>query len=79
MRALNNSTIAGFAPKSSDHASPDYSVKVARPIMQAVDGMPSQYRALVNEFGYISVYNAWRRGWTVQRILDNIVDGKFEL
>ena len=46
----------------------DYPARVAKPVMDAVDGMPKDFRALVHEFGYVDVYRAWRRGWTVDMI-----------
>jgi hypothetical protein len=49
------------------------------PIMNAVDGLPPAYRELVNEFGYIDVYRAWRSGMTPEQILRNARDGFFVL
>jgi hypothetical protein len=79
MRALNNSTIAGFAPRATDHSSPEYAERVAQPTMSAIDAMPREYRALVNEFGYIDVYRAWRRGITPESIRQRAKDGIFSL
>lgn len=79
MRALNNTAIPGYAPRASDLGSPEYAERVAQPTMDAVDGMPAAYRALVNEFGYIDVYRAWRRGWSPERIRAASKDGAFHL
>ncbi len=68
MRALNNSAVGNFVAKHAEPSSDAYSARVARPIMDAVDRMPAEYRALVNEIGYIEVYLAWRQGHSVDRI-----------
>jgi hypothetical protein len=39
--------------------------------MHAVDAMPAEYRDLVNEFGYIDVYRAWRKGLRPQEVKAN--------
>ncbi len=75
MRARNNSSVEGFTPKASDHASDEYAALVAVPTMRAIDGMPSEYRALVQEFGYIDVYRAWRQGWSCAQIRARSPDG----
>ena len=63
----NDSQTAGFTAKvPADH--PDYAARVARPTMEAIDGLPKAYRACVARFDYIDVYRAWRRGWPVERI-----------
>jgi hypothetical protein len=79
MRPLNNSVIAGTAAKAAALGSDEYSTKVAMPIMNAVDGLPPAYRELVNEFGYIDVYRAWRSGMTPEQIRRNARDGFFVL
>lgn len=80
MHARNNTATAGYAPKDGAAlGSEDYSEKVARPTMGAIDGMPEAYRALVNEFGYIDVYRAWRRGWSPEQIRRASKDGAFHL
>ena len=79
MRALNNSNVAGFTAKAADLASPEYRERVATPVMQAIDTMPRAYRELVNEYGYVDVYRAWRKGLTVQAIRDRAADGTFHL
>lgn len=45
-----------------------YSEKVARPVMNAVDAMPPEFRALVHEYGYVEVYRRWNRGLSVAEI-----------
>lgn len=47
----------GFDSRTADH--PDYAQRVAVPVMNAVDGLPPEYRAMVHEFGYVDVYRAW--------------------
>lgn len=47
------------------HAQPntvDYRLKVAVPVMAAIDGMPLAYRLLVHDLGYVDVYRGWRAG-----------------
>lgn len=56
-----------------------YRDRVAVPTMKAVDGMPAPYRALVHEYGYVDVYRAWKRGWSVERIKSRVVGGVFTL
>ncbi len=77
MRARNNTATAGFAPRASDLGSPEYAEKVAQPTMDAIDRMPAEYRALVNEFGYIDVYR--KRGWSPATIRSSVKDGTFHL
>lgn len=59
----------------------EFKPKVSEPVMNAVDAMPKAYRDLVNEFDYVDVYRAWRRGMSTERIraiaLAN--GGRFEL
>ena len=66
----------GLAP---DH--PDYKAKVAEPTMAAVDALPEPYRAIIHDFGYIDVYRAWLRKWSVARIRDHAerMGGRFVL
>lgn len=45
-----------------------YAERVAKPTMEAIDAMAPEWRALVHEFGYVDVYRAWRRGWTVLEV-----------
>lgn len=58
---------AGFRPKLAAD-DPLYRERVAVPTMEAIDAMPQAYRLLVHEFGYVDVYRAWRRGWSVKYI-----------
>jgi len=79
MRAADSNS-DGYAAK----ASPDqarYKETVAEPVMAAVDAMPPEYRALVHEFGYVDIYRAWRRAWTVPEIRERAkaLDGRFTL
>lgn len=67
MRARSNSNVDGFTAKA-DPDSPEYRDRVAVPVMRAIDEMPADYRALVNEFGYVEVYRQWRRGASAHRI-----------
>lgn len=78
MLARSNSDVADYRAK----APPDslqYRARVAIPVMSAVDDMPAQFRALVQEFGYVDVYRAWRKGWTPARIKAHACDGFFRL
>lgn len=45
-----------------------YKTRVAEPMMTAVDNMPKPYRDLVHEYGYVDVFRAWRKGWSVSSI-----------
>ena len=78
MRARSNSNVGEFVARS-DPDSPEYRDRVAVPTMQALDGMPSEYRSLVNEYGYVDVYRAWRKGWSPDRIRASSKDGAFHL
>ena len=69
------------ARAKAEPGSPEYQSLVAKPIMEAVDGMPPAYRTLVHDLGYVGVYRAWKKGWTVamiQRVAD-LNGGRFEL
>lgn len=77
MRALNNSEVPGFTAKRAELASEEYSQRVAAPVMDAVDHMPLAYRNLVNEFGYVDVYRAWKRGLTPNQIRQHARNGAF--
>lgn len=78
MRARNNSESEGYRAKA-DLESPEYGEKVARPVMDAIDAMHPAYRELVNDYGYIDVYRAWRRGMPPEVIRDRARDGVFRL
>jgi hypothetical protein len=78
MRARCNSNTANATAKV-DPDSPEYRERVALPVMAAVDAMPFEYRLLVNEFGYVDVYRAWRKGWTPAEIRGEAVNGVFQL
>lgn len=73
-----DSNITGFKTKA-EPGDPDYPDRVAKPVMSAVDGMPAEFRACVHEYGYVDVFRAWRRGWTVDQIRAAARDGRFVL
>jgi len=77
MRCLNNSEVPGYTAKRADIASDEYTTRVASPVMDAIDHMPKAYRDLVNEYGYVDVYRAWKRGWTPQQIRQRATNGTF--
>lgn len=79
MRCLNNSEVAGYTAKRADIASDEYTDRVASPMMDAVDHMPKAYREMVNEYGYVDVYRAWKRGITPAQIKQRAVNGAFHL
>ena len=79
MRALNNSEVPGFTAKCADLASEEYTERVAGPVVGAIDHMPRAYRELVNEYGYVDVYRAWKRGWTPEMIISRATAGTFHL
>ena len=60
---------------------PRYRDAVAIPTMAAIDRMPAKYRAVLHQYGYVDVYRAWKRGWTVARIVERAdrLGGRFEL
>jgi hypothetical protein len=62
MTLKSNSATPAYGAK----AEPDtaiYKSRVAEVTMQTVDAMPAPYRSLVQDFGYIDVYRAWRKGF----------------
>jgi hypothetical protein len=77
MRCLSNSNVESHSAKRVDIASDEYTTRVASPVMDAVDHMPQAYRELVNEYGYVDVYRAWKRGWTPAQIRQRAVNGTF--
>ncbi len=79
MRCLNNSNTTEFTAKAVDIASPEYTERVAAPVMRAIDTMPKVYRELVNEFGYVDVYRAWRKGLSPNAIRSRATNGVFRL
>jgi hypothetical protein len=62
MKCVNNSNTAAFSAKDARLGSDEYGPRVSVPMMAAIDGMPPAYRALVNEYGYVDVYRALKRG-----------------
>lgn len=79
MRCLNNSEIPGFTAKQAALGSPEYSHRVAQPVMGAVDKLPKAYRDAVNEYGYVEVYLAWRRGMSPEQIKQRAEAGALRL
>lgn len=79
MRCLNNSNTEAFRAKAAELGSAEYTERVAGPVMSAIDAMPPAYRALVNEFGYVDVYLAWRKGVKPAAIIAAAKDGMFKL
>ena len=79
MRAADSNSDGYAAKVSPDQAR--YKETVAEPVMQAVDAMPLEYRALVHEFGYVDVYRAWRRAWSPDEIRTRAkaLGGRFRL
>lgn len=67
MIARNNTQVGNFVPKPFAD-SEDYKAKIATVTMEAIDAMPRRYRDLVNQFGYVDVYRAWKRGWSPEYI-----------
>lgn len=78
MLARSNSDVGSYRAKEPPD-SLQYRERVAIPIMNAVDDMPAQYRALVHEFGYVDVYRAWQQDWTPAQIKAHARDGFFKL
>lgn len=79
MRCLNNSEVPGFTAKTADLGSPEYTERVAQPVMGAVDTMPCAYRQLVNEYGYVDVFRAWRKGYSPEKIRSLVFNGTFRI
>lgn len=40
--------------------------------MQTVDKLPDEWRRLVNEYGYIETYKAWKRGMSPAEFLFHV-------
>ncbi len=74
----SNSDVGTFRARATPD-SPDYKPKVAEPVMQAIDELPAEYRALIHEFDYVDVYRAWKRGWSTGEIRVAARDGTFHL
>lgn len=68
MRCVSNSNTSMATAKRSDLASDDYVERVALPVMNAIDRMPPVWRELVNVYGYVDVYRAWRADWQPQQV-----------
>jgi hypothetical protein len=63
----DNSVTGSFVAKAQP-GTEEFAIRVAQPVMNAVDGMPRDYRLAVHDFGYVDVYRAWRRGIPVATI-----------
>lgn len=75
----SDSQTGNYTPKV-EPGHPEYRERVAVPTMDAVDGMPAPFRALVHEYGYVDVYRAWKRGWSPDRVRESVDDfGVFAL
>lgn len=55
-----NSNRPGHQQRTPPHAE-GYAENVARPAMEAVDGLPKPYRDACNAYGFVDVYRAWLR------------------
>ena len=79
MRAADSNNDNYWAKVSPDQSL--YKETVAEPVMSAVDAMPPEYRQLVHEFGYVNIYLAWRRAWSVKEIRERAkaLGGRFSL
>lgn len=63
----NNSSTGGHRAKSFA-GTQEYVDKVAKPTMEAIDRMPLPWREKVQHYGYVSVYLAWTRGWSLEDV-----------
>lgn len=77
---ISDSRTAAFGEKVPAD-DPRFKQLVAEPVMDAVDSMPPEFRALVHDFGYVDVYRAWRRGMAPAQIRAKAeaCGGRFEL
>lgn len=80
MRRTADSNASGYTAKA-EPGTEAYKALVAEPMMRAVDEMPSEWRELVHEFGYVNVYRAWRRRHSPSsvRAYAKVHGGVFEL
>lgn len=76
-RYPNNSSTEQYAIKPSD--GPDGYKRLAEATMAAIDAMPKAYQDAVNQFGYVDVYRAWKRGIPVSEITRRSTTGFFRL
>ena len=74
-----NSGTKGFIPKGGAVPGDDtYAEHVAQPTMAAIDQMPPIWRDLVHRYGYVDVYRAWKRGYSVADVTERAErDGGF--
>lgn len=77
MTYRSNAQPRTHAPKAHAESS-TYQGLVAQPVMDAIDKLPSDIRACVNEFGYVGVYVAWRHGMSATAIRRAVADGTFQ-
>lgn len=77
MTYRSNAQPKTHAPKA--HAeSASYQSLVAQPVMEAIDRLPPDIRECVNDFGYVGVYVAWKRGMSAAKIRRAVVSGTFQ-
>lgn len=77
MTYRSNAQPKTHAPKAHAESS-TYRVMVAQPVMEAVDKLPPDIRACVNEFGYVGVYVAWKHGMSAVMIRRAVANGTFQ-
>lgn len=75
--SANNSATRNFRPKVAAD-DPRYKAMVAQPTMDAIDALPPDIRECVHEFGYISVYLAWKKGMSASAIRGSVAAGTFQ-
>lgn len=66
MLLRSNSAIPGFVCQAEPLT--DKYKRMAEITMQAVEDMPAEWQELVQEFGYIDVYRAWRKRWSPEDV-----------
>ncbi len=75
---MTDSQTRAFAARA-DAADPEYKRRVAEPTMRAIDAMPREWRRLIHDYGYVDVYRAWKRGWSVEQVRAKAAGGVFVL
>lgn len=68
LRRHRNDTEGSAYSAKVEPGHPDYKVKVAEPTMEAVDGLPAEWRAILREHGYVDVFRAFKRRWPPSRV-----------
>lgn len=67
MNRRTNTIATGYIQKMpADH--PEYKAKVAEPTMQAIDGLPEEYRRLIHDYDYVDIYRAYLHKWPVELV-----------